>query len=329
MRWDNPIESDWFTLPDLASFPDYADEPRNTSDYDLGPLNNLVRRNEITPFVKEVAKFAGECDWLGYLSNQMMVYAASKYRSGVDAENLCSSDLFETGLHVTDIDTSKIGLDPLVKDLLEKPDWNPQPGSYDRGVYVNEDVKRVLFDEFRKAGIIEGVARYSGKIRRIAGAYLHVSKPTDKHYKQFFMDATTTPRWTNTHIDPKEDVVKAIVYLNDVHEDNGAFGYVPKSNRFMHQPAQEILGRVISTRNYCKTPEERASVFALPAPMRVSYNFGRCIMDDSQLAADMDKYFVRVTSSMGNVSVFDAGAGMHQGGICKEGYRASLQVLMK
>jgi hypothetical protein len=329
MRWDNPIIPDWFAFPDLASFPDYAEEPRNTTAFDNSELHDALIDGDYQEFISIVKRYTGNVNWLGKLQTYFKHVLTYRCDSIQLKSNACWTDLFERGIHVTSLDMPDFGALSKAQALLKKPDWNPQPGTYDRGEFLDGNVFAAIEARFRNAGIMDAVDAYSGKPRHVTAAYLHVSTPTDKHYKQFFMDATTTPRWTNLHIDPKENVMKAIIYMDDIGLDNGPFGYLPESNRYRFHPLQEIFGRAISTGNYCKTPEERKSVFALPSELRVSYNFGRCVMDGSDLDRELSERFMPVTSDMGNVMIFDAGAGMHQGGLVREGRRVSLQVLMK
>ena len=66
----------------------------------------------------------------------------------------------------------------------------------------------------------------------------------------------------------------------------------------------------------------------LPKQLRISHNFGRVLLDDTeqqQNIIDKEKMF---TSDKGNVCIFDP-AGMHRGGICNKGTRIALQILMK
>ena len=132
---------------------------------------------------------------------------------------------------------------------------------------------------------------------------------------------------TNLHIDPKENVMKAMMYLNDITEDDGPFGYVEKSHRWVYDDLQNIFGRAISTGSYCHNPQSRAAVFQFPKQLRVSHNFGRSVIPGSGFEKELDDNATTVTDN--NIMVFDPGAGIHQGGICKEGTRLALQVLMK
>lgn len=334
MRFDNPIHDHWMTLPDIAAFPEYSEEDRNDERCDLASMKEAFIRGDWSKF-EEILNLHIPVDsqWVSRLYNYFNIYGAY-HRNGYPrsqsiVDNDAHRDLYLDGIHITRLDLDGLNYQHIIDGLLNQPDWKPEPGTYDRGVFLEPVEVKKIHEKLRVSGLLDAASAYSGKWRKVTGAYLHVSMPTDYHYKQFMSDATIVPRWINTHIDPKENVMKAIIYLEDVGEANGGFGYVPESNRFIYDPLQEIFGRAISTGNYCRTPEMRQEIFGLPEELRVSYNFGRCVLDDSEIARHLDDNFVRVTSDMGNVMVFDAGAGMHQGGIVKEGRRVSIQVLMK
>jgi len=44
--------------------------------------------------------------------------------------------------------------------------------------------------------------------------------------------------------------MKAMLYLNDITEDDGPFSYVEKSNRWIYDDLQNIFGRAISKGSY-------------------------------------------------------------------------------
>jgi len=330
VRLDNGILDHGFKFPDLAEFPDYENEDRFDEDVDLSPLYKHFVEANGKAFLKELSKYTNVNEpWINKLMSYFYIYSGyDRHSSIIDGD--CFYNLYNKGIHITSLPFGDLDVSKTVDKLLNDPDWKPEPGTYDRGVYL--DAKNIAFvnDKFKKAGILKAVSAYSGGLKEVKNVFLHVSTPTDYHYKQFMSDATTTPKWTNLHIDPKEDAMKAIVYLEDnVGEENGAFGYVPKSNRFLYKDLDSVFARAISTGNYCRTPEMRKSVFSLPKRFRISNNFGRCILDGSEMSKYFDERFLRVTSNMGNVSIFDAGAGMHMGGKCKTGRRIALQVLMK
>ena len=124
--------------------------------------------------------------------------------------------------------------------------------------------------------------------------------------------------------------MKAIIYLEGIEINNGPFHFIEGSHRFVIPAHKEILGRALCTGNYMQTPEERAPILAMPKPLRVSYNFGRFVEENSVLSQEMLLFRRTLLSAAEtNIAVFDAGAGIHQGGVVEKGRRVNLQVLMK
>ena len=311
-------------LPDLADFPDYLHEPRNITDemaYVIGPMMEAWKEGDYNKFIADLD--LGREEWVVRLEHFFNFYQKWQ-RPDYSVKEL------EDGCYVTDGNVSDIHekLKPAIELLLKEADWTPPPGSFDRGnqvPFMVDDVTKL----FEQKGIIDIASKYNRRKMQVANVFLHIATPTDKNWKQFFYDAETTPKYTNTHIDPKEDVVKAMIYLDDVTVDNGAFHYYRGSNQLEIHPVQNVFGRAITTGSYCHTPQARESVFKLPRGLRVSHNFGRCVLPGSIWEQQLDDNLKPIESKEGNIIVFDPGAGIHQGGICKTGNRLALQVLMK
>src|SRR6056300_374604 len=70
---------------------------------------------------------------------------------------------------------------------------------------------------FNSMGILQAATKYNKfKPLEVKNVVLHIAKPTDQNYKQFLYDCKTVSKTTNLHIDPKENVMKAMMYLNDI-----------------------------------------------------------------------------------------------------------------
>jgi hypothetical protein len=311
-------------LPDLADFPDYADEPRNEADCTPAMLESMYQAIEDKDYDKFIAGLDLEnVEWVSRLKHFFDFYCNWTPRNhGVPQLH---DGLWKLKHDVTYLRTM---VDMEIRELLDIPDWKPPVGKFDRGKQLPYMVSEVQ-TLFENLGIINTASVYNKRPMTVQNVFLHVAKPTDNNWKQFFYDADTTPKFTNTHIDPKEDVIKAMIYLDKVGLSNGAFHYVKGSNREQLDPIQNIFGRAITTGSYCHTPESRRSVFKLPKHLRVSHNFGRCALPGTDMYQYLSKNLKPVTSKEADIIVFDPGAGIHQGGICKTGTRLALQVLMK
>jgi len=339
MRFDNPINDHGFVFPDIAEFPDVKHEKRytgngneehlvkmvdgikyqNLKDFEIGYQWYMQKRPDTKLFQKLNAMFQ-------FYNN----FELSRVETGLPS-NKIYEDLFENGISYLKVDTKELQdkLEGEINKLLELPDWRPPPGQFDRAKQLDVDIIKIVNEMFKSKGILQAATKYNKfKPLEVKNVVLHIAKPTDQNYKQFLYDCKTVSKTTNLHIDPKENVMKAMMYLNDITADDGPFSYIEKSNRWVYDKLQNIFGRAISTGSYCHTPESRAVVFQLPKKLRVSHNFGRLLQDgtdEQERILEQEKLF---TSDKGNLCVFDP-AGMHRGGICKSGIRIALQILMK
>jgi len=339
MRFDNPINDHGFVFPDIAEFPDVKHEKRytgngneehlvkmvdgikyqNLKDFEIGYQWYMQKRPDTKLFQKLNAMFQ-------FYNN----FELSRIETGLPS-NKIYEDLFENGISYLKVDTKELQdkLEGEINKLLELPDWRPPPGQFDRAKQLDVDIIKIVNEMFKSKGILQAATKYNKfKPLEVKNVVLHIAKPTDQNYKQFLYDCKTVSKTTNLHIDPKENVMKAMMYLNDITADDGPFSYIEKSNRWVYDKLQNIFGRAISTGSYCHTPESRAVVFQLPKKLRVSHNFGRLLQDGTEEQERILKQEKLFTSDKGNLCVFDP-AGMHRGGICKSGIRIALQILMK
>lgn len=339
MRFDNPIYDHGFVFPDIANFPDVRNEERfidtDESDEDIKLMGETFKENNIAEFIKLYSKYnVSEKPLRKKLNDMFHFYQEFEHsRKEMDIHDSdIHQELYETGIHCTNIDTDEIVkiAQSTIDELLSQPDWNPPPGTFDRVAGSGKEIKNIVQRQFNDLGIIDAASKYNKGNRRlsVARVVIHIAKPTDSNWKQFLYDCDTVPKTTHLHIDPKEDVVKSMIYLNNVDKDSGCFSYVPKSNRYIYDRMQDIFGRAITTGSYCHTPQSRKSVFGLPSKLRVSHNFGRTLLDEDPLQKEILKREVYYDSSKGNCCIFDP-AGMHRGGQCISGHRVALQVIMK
>jgi len=338
MRFDNPIYDHGFSFPDIASFPDVSSEGRYEGNDLTGVtlIQEAIKQRNLDLFQKGYAHYMKIADGKLFSKLDHMFNFYSNFERGrrdVDIpSNKVYEDLFENGISYLDLDLDelKVLIKPYVDQLLSISDWRPPPGTYDRLQQLDATFKGKVQKLFEDSGVIDGASKYNrgGRRLHVANAVLHVAKPTDQNWKQFLYDCDTVTETINMHIDPKEDVIKAMVYLGEVDEESGPFSYIEKSNRWVYDEVQSVFGRAITTGSYCCTKQSRAVVFQLPKQLRVSYNFGRLLLDNTPQQKNLLDQRKQFISSKGNVCIFDP-AGMHQGGICKSKNRIALQVLMK
>ena len=338
MRFDNPIYDHGFVFPDIADFPDVVDEPKykgNGNEQSVAIMKEAIQKNDLNMFQNGYQYYMKSVDTkLFNKLNTMFQFYASFEDNRIELDlpsNKIYEDLFENGISYLKLDIKELQdkLEQDINNLLRQPDWRPPPGQFDRAKQLGPEFVKLVNDMFREKGVLQGASKYNKGIQlQVKNVVLHIAKPTDQNYKQFLYDCDTLTKTTNLHIDPKEDVIKAMLYLNDITADDGPFSYVEKSNRWIYDDLQNIFGRAISTGSYCHTPESRAVVFQLPKQLRISHNFGRVLLDDTEQQNKILEQEKLFTSDKGNLCVFDP-AGMHRGGICNKGTRVALQILMK
>lgn len=340
MRFDNPITDHGFEFPDLADFPGVEDEPRFVADdkaeNDLRTLQESFENDDWKLFSKTFSTYCVlDKKTRGKIKKMFEFYQwfeSSRVHSEEFADSEIHEALYEQGYFPTRIDLTKVKnhLQNQIESLYEIEDHIPNIGSMDRHAPVNKGALRSIHQVLDAEGILDAASKYLARERKlkVGSAYLHVGTPTDSHWKQFYQDQTYMSKTTNLHIDPVEDQIKVMLYLNDVDMESGPFSYIPYSNRWIHDDVQNIFGRAIATGSYCDTPEKRIGIFRLPKRLRVSFNFGRTLLDTNPLQQRIlgtEKLF---TSNNHNCIVFDP-AGMHRGGICNSKDRIAIQVLLK
>ncbi len=346
MRFDNPIKDHWFKLTDIAEFPELQDEWRLTEECEteIEQMNHSVSTKNFTIFADALNKILqkssnvealpDENKYLTWrdsnLSNYFNHVCGYRRHSSIQPSQVFD-ELFENGVYTTTVDTKS--LNEKLKADIEKLDNmvvdNPRVDRYDRMKECGPDIVNDVNEIFEKRGMNKAASLYNGRAIRVQKVVLLFSKPNDVHYRGFMLDCKKEPETICYHIDPKEDTVKAMLYLNDIDENAGPFSYVPTSNRFMIDPVQQIFGRSITTGSYCHNPAARRSVFRLPKKLRVSYNFGRLLLDGSDMSNKILSKHDVYTSDKANCVLFDPGAGIHRGAFCKSKNRVALQVLMR
>ena len=338
MRFDNPIYEHGFIFPDIADFPDVAKEPRyqsNGNEQHISIMKEAIQKNDLNMFQNGYQFYMKNVDTKLFNKLNTMFQFYSNFENNRKESDLPTNkvyeDLFENGISYLQVNTKALQekLAEEITNLVNIPDWRPPPGQFDRAKQLGPEYIRMVNDMFKDLGVLQGASKYNkGKPLQVKNVVLHIAKPTDENWKQFLYDCKTVTKTTNLHIDPKEDVIKAMMYLNDITAEDGPFSYVEKSNRWIYDDLQNIFGRAISTGSYCHTPESRAVVFQLPKQLRISHNFGRVLLDNTEQQNKILEKEKLFTSDKGNLCVFDP-AGMHRGGICKSGIRIALQILMK
>ena len=360
----NMIYDHGLTLPDIADFPDAGKVtyPSNKVDwlpYD-GEFNLAMREHNIEKFQVAYTKLCGDIFGSGEVelsgearathqqqSSRIMQFVGLYFNScknQVDRDdipdNKISNDLDKYGCSHFKIDPGKIQaikmmLSEQIDRLLAIQDHEAKPHFYDRFVTMRKADRPDVFNAVEKIfddnNVFTGASKYNRNSKNLAldTIALHIATPTDTHHYQTLKDLPTVSDTISLHMDPKFNLIKSILYLQDVDEDSGPFTTVPTSNRWYYDPFERMVACGNSTGNYLDNQHKRDALLCMPSKMRKNVILGRYIRNGTQqskmLLSKMHKY----TSDHADCIIFDPTQTLHRGGLCNKGHRINLQILMR
>lgn len=170
---------------------------------------------------------------------------------------------------------------------------------------------------------------------------IELSNEDQTWYKNCYQDAgIPTSKTAYYHYDYDIKLIKAMIYLNDVTKENGAFSYVKGSNtwsrsifltwlyRIMDMQAHEVFGYDNNAYYRCRfsDPKLRPHLMALPALFRGTSHFGDDLQDGDPLLNDILQQQVIAEGKAGSFVLFDGGRGLHRGGLVNSGERLAIQI---
>jgi phytanoyl-CoA dioxygenase PhyH len=184
----------------------------------------------------------------------------------------------------------------------------------------------VLLEEiFRRNGIMAAAEAYLKRPVVVKHMLLQINDAKDAYQRGKFADVGLQDPATNyMHLDTSEEIVKCMVYLTEVTDRTGPFGYVRGSNRVSVGTFEGLFRRANDRAGLSGyAPETRRMFMALPSPLRHKSMFGSDLLDgapETKRVVDAEYQFV---SADGNAAIFD-NLGIHRGGLVREGERRVL-----
>ena len=145
-----------------------------------------------------------------------------------------------------------------------------------------------------------------------------------------------------THIDKGFEVVKCIIYLDEVNEENGPFSYFPRGSEDrmnfqdqlytfldhewpkVYQPDSSNLNQ--HYRKWCLSTNFRKEFVNLPQFFRGSSHFGDDVLNGTDLSETLKKSEIKVVSDKANAFLFFGADLLHRGGMPEKGERLVLQL---
>lgn len=344
-----------FEFPDIALFDGISHEWRLEDDceQEIKSLNKFLKYGQKSNFFKELKKielksknikkskneFKLEQKWKKNLDTYFHKSRKNDYLrfASFSPKDPKTIELKEQGYTTFKLNNLKIIYDilrPEIKKIKELPvNDDSSLIVWDRIIDVTEKLKKELETQiFLDRKIMTSIKSFlGGKSFEINYAGLIFSTDKDLQYKLFLGDVKTKDNeLINFHIDPKQDLLKSIIYLSDVNENDGPFTIVPKSHLFNIDLLTDLFGRSIATGNYCNSKDARKSIFRLPSRLRKSFNFGRLIKKNSKQEKIINNTKQIITGEAGTSILFLPGNTMHRGAVCgKNGSRLALQIQIK
>ncbi len=203
-------------------------------------------------------------------------------------------------------------------------------------------VVRLLDRDFRKLGVLDDVSTILPRRARVVGVAFELSVPTSTWWRD---SLGLGPKTLYAHFDESITAPKAIVYLSEVHAENGPTSCFPHIyEELALSPLQDAVGRIVGTVGnkadspllaaYGKTyhqsmssPLFRAHFMALPTSLRFNSHFGWDVLPSSEVEARVASREVVMTGPPGTAIVFDGARLLHRGGLIDSGERVVLQVI--
>ena len=223
-----------------------------------------------------------------------------------------------------------------VKMLQDQPDRETTPtkyDAYDRITILDHGHKafKLLNKILSSHDVYNVVTKYnrSKTNLKLDTVALHVARPNDTHHYQTLADVPGSPKTLSFHMDPKFNVMKAIVYLNKVTESNGPFTTIPKSNRWYYPEFERIIACGNSVGNYLSSPDHRTAMSIFPDEMTKNVIMGKYFKDGSDISNLLLSSMHKYTSKEADCILFDPAHTIHRGGLCDKGERINLQIIMR
>ena len=184
-------------------------------------------------------------------------------------------------------------------------------------------------ETMRSAGVVEAASAYLKRPVAVAHIVPQINDPTDNFWANHFVDAGVEDSACDyCHVDATYNLLKMIVYVNEVTAENGPFSYVRGSHRAakgfwdgMIRRANDYAGLSWTERRY------RELFLALPRALQRKGAFGADIPNDSAYLGPILDNEMCVTSENGNGVLFDPD-GIHRGGMVRSGRRLAVGMML-
>jgi hypothetical protein len=188
----------------------------------------------------------------------------------------------------------------------------------------------------RTSGLVDFASAYTGKPMEFYYAALDHAHSGQIWYQDCYADVgLTTSKTVYMHTDADFEIIKTMLYVQDVSEKDGAFCFIPGSHRWARSPLTLAIQKGFDAtapsvfagnphngeyyRPRFKLADHRQDVLALPASLRGSTHFGDDVLDGSALSEALLEAEETFVAPAGTIVVFDGSRGIHRGGLVQPG----------
>lgn len=206
---------------------------------------------------------------------------------------------------------------------------------------------RLIRRALHRTGLLSLASAYMGCEVDLLYCALDYAHPAQRWYRDCYADrGLSTTKTVYMHLDADTEMLKAMLYLEDVSERQGPFRFVRGSPTWPRSPFLVAVHKGFDTEDNRVFPMEpdgldyslgyyrprfrleryRKALLSLPAPLRGSTHFGDDILDDSELSRRLLADEVAFAGPAGSLILFDGSAGIHRGGQVEEGERWAVQI---
>ncbi len=193
--------------------------------------------------------------------------------------------------------------------------------------FFNPSDHKELFETLdgymRKHGMLDAASAFIGRPVGVTHLLIQINDPGDSYFHGVFSDVENMedPKTNYMHVDTSYDMVKCVVYMNEVGMENGAFSYILGSHHARPEGWEGILRRAVDRSGMSYTQRKwRQLFYSLPKSWRKKCTFGVDLVDGTEGSNLMLNNEFYITSAQGNMGLF-ANNGVHRGGITKSGER--------
>jgi Phytanoyl-CoA dioxygenase (PhyH) len=289
----------------------------------------------------------GLCCDIGYAQRQgqytPVIHSHSELQNTIDFE--------EKGIFTAQIEPSILQqflqrLEPYKAKIRD----NYQKGLTDRDSLSINQIDRPTFEFLNQIlqhyKVTQCISNARSESLTSTGFALELSVPEAKWWRSRYPDFDCENQNTAYyHTDESPDIMKAILYLNDVTEENGPFTMIPESYQWQRESLSWVTARTIDAMGRLMDYEDlppkilghdrhllvsalgRQHFMALPPELQTVSHFGNDVLKDSEIERILVSHSSSVVGERGTIIAFDGSRIVHRGGLVQCGERWVCQII--